>query len=230
MKKEFIVERQGKMFVLYAGLLNLAHEQGLKEIRTELVQVPHEDNSRVAICIATIVLEKDGVQSTFTGIGDAAPNNVAPAMQTALIRMAETRAKARAMRDAVNVGVTALEELGDADATDHAPERGYRTGAPSRPRQTERVERPAERPVSAAASRPLPVAASVSTNGNGHKEGAGNGTSITEQQMTAIRSLSRGKGVDPETLAKEKFGVDALGDLTQVQAGEFIKAMNERGR
>jgi hypothetical protein len=37
MKKEFIVERQGKAFVLYAGLLDLAHQNGLKSIRTELV-------------------------------------------------------------------------------------------------------------------------------------------------------------------------------------------------
>ena len=78
-------------------------------------------------------MEKDGVERTFTGIGDAAPNNVAPAMQTCLIRMAETRAKARALRDAVNVGVAAFEELGDEAATDSAPERGYRTSAPNRP-------------------------------------------------------------------------------------------------
>src|SRR5581483_12206540 len=125
LKKEFIVERQGRSFVLYAGLLDLAHQQGLKSIRTELIQVPAESNNRVAISTATVTMEKDGVERVFTGIGDAAPNNVAPAMQTCLIRMSETRAKARALRDAVNVGVAAFEELGEEDAHDGAPERGY---------------------------------------------------------------------------------------------------------
>ena len=105
MKKEFIVERQGKSFVLYAGLLDLAHQQGLKSIRTEILQVPNENNSRTAICMATVTLDKEGAEKVFTGIGDAAPNNVAPAMLNCLIRMSETRAKARALRDAVNVGV-----------------------------------------------------------------------------------------------------------------------------
>jgi hypothetical protein len=56
-------------------------------------------------------------QGTFTGIGDANPSNVTRMMAPHLLRMAETRAKARALRDAVNVGVTALEELADADET-----------------------------------------------------------------------------------------------------------------
>lgn len=111
MKKEFVVERQGKMFVLYAGLLDEAHSQGLKSIKTSLLQVPTEENGRVAICQATVETEK----GLFTGIGDASPANVAPAMLNCTIRMAETRAKARALRDAVNVGVAALEELGDDD-------------------------------------------------------------------------------------------------------------------
>ena len=99
MKKEWMVERQGKQFCLYQGLLATAHEQGLRSITTSLVQVPSEANNRVAICTAIVVLEKEVVERVFTGIGDAAPNNVAPAMQTCLIRMAETRAKARALRD-----------------------------------------------------------------------------------------------------------------------------------
>ena len=111
-KKEFIVERDGRSFVLYAGLLDLAHERGLRGITTTLVQVPSELNGMTAIVHATV--ETEG--GTFTGLGDASPGNVTRMMAPHLIRMAETRAKARALRDAVNVGVTALEELGDDDA------------------------------------------------------------------------------------------------------------------
>src|SRR5919206_3315131 len=111
MKKEFTVERDGKTFVLYAGLLDMAHERGLKAVTTTLVQIPNELNGNVAICHATVETE----QGTFTGLGDASPGNVNRMMSPHLIRMAETRAKARALRDAVNVGVTALEELADVD-------------------------------------------------------------------------------------------------------------------
>src|SRR5919197_5490013 len=114
MKKEFIVERNGRSFVLYAGLLDLAHERGLKAVTTTLVQIPSEMNGMIAICHATVETE----QGTFTGLGDASPENVSRLMVPHLIRMAETRAKARALRDAVNVGVTALEELGELDEAD----------------------------------------------------------------------------------------------------------------
>lgn len=89
MKKEFLVERQGKQFVLYAGLLDLAHERGLESIETELLQVPNEGNNHVAICRATVTLKGEFGVILFTGIGDAAPNNVAPMLQNCLIRMAE---------------------------------------------------------------------------------------------------------------------------------------------
>lgn len=116
-KREFIVERQGRSFVLYAGLLDLAHSQGLRAVRTSLLQVPSEDNGQTAIVHA----EVDTDRGTFSGIGDASPANVARAMLTCTIRLAETRAKARALRDAVNVGVTAFEELGDTDETPVLP-------------------------------------------------------------------------------------------------------------
>jgi hypothetical protein len=111
MKKEYIIERQGKQFVLYEGLLDEAHHQGLCRISTTLIQVPHPDNGNVAIVAAEVETSK----GSFSGIGDASPGNVGRPIVPHIVRMAETRAKARAMRDAVNIGVTALEELGDLD-------------------------------------------------------------------------------------------------------------------
>ena len=37
MKSEFLIQRNGKIFVLYAGLLDLAHERGLRDVRVEVV-------------------------------------------------------------------------------------------------------------------------------------------------------------------------------------------------
>lgn len=134
MRKEFVVERQGRQFVLYSGLLDLATQQGLKSIVTTLIQAPDDDNHRVAICCATVTLEQGGEQRTFTGLGDAAPNNVTPAMQNCLLRMAETRAKARALRDAVNIGMAAAEELGEEDAPSSSdrPPVGAQASRPAR--------------------------------------------------------------------------------------------------
>src|SRR5829696_7303372 len=111
MREEYMNERQGKRFVLYAGLLEEAHNRGLRSIETELLQVPGKENGDVAIVKAVIRTE----EGKFAGIGDASPQNVNRAIAPHLIRMAETRAKARALRDAVNVGVTALEEIDDSE-------------------------------------------------------------------------------------------------------------------
>src|SRR5919202_2274834 len=112
MRDEFLITRHGKQYVLFAGLLEEAHNRGLRSIDTELVQVPTKENGRVAVVKARVEME-DG--RTFSGIGDASPGNVGPNIGPHIIRMAETRAKARALRDAVNVGATALEELSDGD-------------------------------------------------------------------------------------------------------------------
>ena len=119
-REEFFIERHGKRYVLYQGLLDEAHNRSLKGIDTELVQVPTEENGNVAVVKATVEME-DG--RTFSGIGDASPENVGRSIVPHIIRMAETRAKARALRDAVNVGATALEELSDGD--DAPPARSY---------------------------------------------------------------------------------------------------------
>ncbi len=113
MKKEHIIERQGKSFALYAGLLDEAHKQGLVGITTALLQFPSEENKWTTICQATITMERDGKQNVFQGIGDASPGNVGKMVAGATIRMAETRSKARALRDACNLDISAVDDLPD---------------------------------------------------------------------------------------------------------------------
>lgn len=200
MKKEFIVERHGKSFVLYSGLLEEAHAQGLKSISTTLLQAPTDSNGNLAICHAQVEMQNG---STFTDIGDASPHNVNDMMRNCLIRMAETRAKARAMRDAVNVGVVSLEEL--EEATEFAP-----SGQPARVGPA----KPAETP------RPAAPARSKSHT-------------ATEPQLRAIYSIAHATlGMDQSRLEEESrqsYGVSPS-ELTREQASEFIDHLKAEGR
>ncbi len=113
--EKFIINLQGKSFVTYEGLLDLAHQKNLKSIHVELVQPPTKENNMTAICKATVVTDK----GTFIDYGDASPVSVNSKIQPHIIRMASTRAKARALRDLTNVGMTAIEEI-NLDSEDEA--------------------------------------------------------------------------------------------------------------
>ncbi|HCD41973.1 MAG: hypothetical protein QM391_00190 [Bacillota bacterium] len=115
-RERFVKTLQGKDYVLYGGLLELARQRGLKRIDTRVIQIPSQDNGMYGVVEAEIETD-DGV---FKEIGDASPENVNRAIQPHLLRMAATRAKARAMRDAVGIDMVALEELGDAILPDEA--------------------------------------------------------------------------------------------------------------
>jgi hypothetical protein len=97
--------------IAYKGLLSVGHDEGLKSVRTEIVQIPSEDNAKTAIVCATVRTRR----GVFTGIGDANPGNVNRRIAPHIVRMAETRAVARALRLAVNIGEVAIEELGGED-------------------------------------------------------------------------------------------------------------------
>ncbi|OQB77584.1 MAG: hypothetical protein BWX87_02758 [Bacteroidetes bacterium ADurb.Bin123] len=79
-------------------------------VDVELIQYPSDENKNTAICKARVE-SMDGKK--FSDIGDANPQNCNSKVARHLIRMASTRAKARAFRDMDNIGMTALEELGD---------------------------------------------------------------------------------------------------------------------
>lgn len=113
MDSKWIVSLQGKEHPLYGGVLALAHEMGLLGIEVDLVQIPTDENGQTAIARATVRMAGDAV---FADYGDASPRNTNARIATALIRMASTRAKGRALRDAVNIGETLAEEIPNEDS------------------------------------------------------------------------------------------------------------------
>ena len=215
MKKEFVVERHGRTFVLYAGLLNMAHESGLTAIETQLIQAPTDQNGGVAICSAAVTLTTSSGNKRFTGIGDASASSVSPAMQTSLIRMAETRAKARALRDAVNVGMASVEEEGMEDAPFNGNQNSRfqgQEGQRARRADTQLATAPSVRSVARPPAQPeMP------------------GSEISSEQIRAIQSLATRKGVSPEKIAHVKFGKSALNELNALEAGELIRDLSARG-
>ncbi len=106
----FIKQIDDKDFAIYAGLLDLAHQKNLCMVDVDIIQFPLEGNKFTAICKAKVE-SVDGKK--YSDIGDANPQNCNSKVAKHLIRMASTRAKARAFRDMDNIGMTALEELGD---------------------------------------------------------------------------------------------------------------------
>lgn len=113
MREQFLVNLKGKQFVTYEGLLDESHNRKLVQIEEEILQIPSDENGQVAI-VKAVARTEDG--KSYSGIGDASPENVSRNIAPHKLRMASTRAKARALRDLCNIGVTALEELGDDDA------------------------------------------------------------------------------------------------------------------
>jgi len=126
-----IKSKQGKdkPFIRFPGLLRVGHLHAKKlgglltQLNQTILQLPTKDNN--AECIITIeyaVVKGDEVLCRFTGTGDANPSNVSYLVASHIIRMAETRAAARALRFMTDTGLTALEELGENDIIeDEAP-------------------------------------------------------------------------------------------------------------
>jgi hypothetical protein len=106
----FIISIDGHDFVKYQGLLDLGHQKGISQIEVDMVQLPTPDNGNFAICKATVV-SKNG--ESFTDLGDATPQNCSSKVSKHLLRLASTRAIARALRSFTNIGMTCLEELAD---------------------------------------------------------------------------------------------------------------------
>jgi hypothetical protein len=105
--RENTVMIQGKPFVKVAGLLALAHQRGLQSLRTTFTY----NDAELALAECTAVFPF----GTYTDVGDADRANVNAKVKASFRRVAATRATARALRQALGVGMVAVEELESTD-------------------------------------------------------------------------------------------------------------------
>ena len=230
--ERWITKIEGKEFVKYPGLLDLAHQHGLSSIEVDIVQMPTKDNGNFAVCRATVMSK---VGETFTDIGDANPNNCSSKVAKHLLRMASTRSIARALRSYTNVGMTALEEL--ADFNDAIPE-GKQHEYPTKPKA-------AKKPAAKASKKTSPEAVSQEAKAQtmaptmekqteekpaGKTASKGDaGPRMSEAQKRAIYNLSRRRGISVEQL--EQMVADAyacdLETLKSSDASAFIRQLQQ---
>ncbi len=104
---DYVITRRGVEYVLYTGLLVAAHQLGVVSISAQLLQLPAGDNGWVAVCSALVATQT----GSFTALGDAHPGNAARSDVSTLILLAQLRAKAHALCDALNLGMTPMEDL-----------------------------------------------------------------------------------------------------------------------
>jgi hypothetical protein len=104
--QEHVTYIQDKPYIKYAGLLQMAHERGLKSLTATWTY----NDETLSLATATATFEGG---PTFTEGADATPANVNRTVAPHFRRVALTRAKARVLRDALGLDMVAAEELGD---------------------------------------------------------------------------------------------------------------------
>ena len=235
--ERFLTNIKGKDFVLYAGVLDLATQRGLLKLEVELIQFPSKENGNEAICHA-VAVGKNG--EVFADVGDANPNNCHSMIAKHLIRMASTRAKARALRDMCNVGITTLEELADFDDVigSNQPKKATRKKAVGKTDKKEpkaktapKKKPPAKDDKEPKAKEKQPKAKEkVEPNGESDGKGKADQPNMSTAQKRAIYNLSRRRGVsveELESMAMNAYGVE-LENLTTTDASTFIRQLQQQ--
>jgi len=106
-------------YVTHAGLLRLAHRNHCSGIRTSLER--HCSDPSSSRWVFKAIVYNSALSKGFVGYGDADPSNVSSLVHGAEMRVAETRAVNRALRNAYGIGLCSVEELGSVSRSNSYP-------------------------------------------------------------------------------------------------------------
>ena len=232
----FMTNIKGKDFVLYAGVLDLATQMGLLKLGVELLQFPTKENGNEAICRA-VAESKTG--EVFCDIGDANPKNCNELIVKHLIRMASTRAKARALRDMCNIGIACIEEIADFDDVigSGEPKKTTRkraagnTDKKATKAKTDTKKKPPakDKPVPKANAKQPKKSANSKTEVEPDNQDKSTQPKMSEAQKRAIYNLSRRRGIsveELETMALDTYQCE-LENLNSKDASTFIRNLQQ---
>src|SRR6266481_8281168 len=100
----------GRWYITHSGLIQLAFRRRCGGIKTTLEEQLSDPIANRWVFKA--VVYKSPGSKGFVGYGDADPSNVSLMVHGAELRIAETRAVNRALREAYGIGLCSVEELG----------------------------------------------------------------------------------------------------------------------
>ena len=239
LEERFIMTLKGKDFVVYAGLLDLAHQKGLQSVMVDGLQYPTKDNGFEAICKATVESKTGEV---FVELGDSNPKNTNKMVVNHILRMAATRAKARALRDFTNIGMTCLEELGDLDEVIENEKPGNGRSKKTEPVKTEsgngkqtaapanedgkQNTTPSNGGNGSSKEKNTKAASKAATNGEDKRDA---GPKPSTAQIRAIENLARRRNITAEELenmVQQQFGT-TLPNINSSEASNFIRLLQQ---
>lgn len=116
-QEDFLLTRDGKqMFVKYSSLLRASKKAfgRIGNYDAEVLQCPEKNNNWSATVKTTFFFPDAGLN--YSGTADCRDNNAQGEFKQYPTAMAETRAAARTLRNALGLDICSLEELADPDS------------------------------------------------------------------------------------------------------------------
>lgn len=118
-KRKFIINigKGGTEAIKVDGLIALAHEKGIKSMKTSVIQYPSQENQWTCIATTTVIgydwnpVTKKVEEVTYEDFADANPNNCTSMTKSSYIRMASTRSVGRALRKYTNIDMVCSDEI-----------------------------------------------------------------------------------------------------------------------